>query len=427
MAFAVIVIEAGDFANIQPNAAEIPVGWSSNEHVGKNRATGICLIDAENDLAAVQAYLMRYRDKTKTFRSYKKELERFCIWCATERKVALSDVLSSDCEAYKDFLSQIKPQWVGAWAPRTSPRWRPFNKQLSPASQQYAIQTVKACFEWLVAVRYLSGNPWRAATGVVLEEKELALDIDKALPADLWHILSGQDGVLDRICVQNSVAGELLHARSEARLAAQNRLTRAAIYLMGFAGLRRAEVCGATRNNLTFIPGSDVWQLKILGKRNKWRTVFLPSRAIQAIKAHWADLGQDFDRPAESSNALLSPVVVVHAPNTASKHLYLSNGVPARTGLGLTPDALYQLVKRLLKSLATNPDLPLIDEHRKVLLRTSPHAFRHTYGTLAAAKKMPLDVLQKLMGHTSLQTTSIYVQAEKIRQIQEASKFFEEN
>ena len=58
------------------------------------------------------------------------------------------------------------------------------------------------------------------------------------------------------------------------------------------------------------------------------------------------------------------------------------------------------------------------------LRRAAPHAFRHTFGTLAVAGEVPLDVVQKLLGHASLQTTTIYVQAEKKRNIRELGKFF---
>jgi site-specific recombinase XerD len=37
---------------------------------------------------------------------------------------------------------------------------------------------------------------------------------------------------------------------------------------------------------------------------------------------------------------------------------------------------------------------------------------------------VPLDVLQKVLGHASLQTTTIYVQAEKKRSIDELGEFF---
>ncbi|MCA8022653.1 tyrosine-type recombinase/integrase [Burkholderia metallica] len=52
--------------------------------------------------------------------------------------------------------------------------------------------------------------------------------------------------------------------------------------------------------------------------------------------------------------------------------------------------------------------------------RACPHSFRRTFGTLA----VPLDVVQRVLGHASLQTTSTYVQAEQQRMIEETSRYF---
>ena len=41
------------------------------------------------------------------------------------------------------------------------------------------------------------------------------------------------------------------------------------------------------------------------------------------------------------------------------------------------------------------------------LANTSAHVFRHTFGSPAIARDMPTDVVQPILGHASLQTTSI--------------------
>ncbi|MFM0084510.1 site-specific integrase [Paraburkholderia sediminicola] len=58
--------------------------------------------------------------------------------------------------------------------------------------------------------------------------------------------------------------------------------------------------------------------------------------------------------------------------------------------------------------------LALTEDERRQLASTTPHAFRHTFGTQAAVD-VPLDVVQQVLGHASLQTTTIYVQAERKR------------
>jgi site-specific recombinase XerD len=42
----------------------------------------------------------------------------------------------------------------------------------------------------------------------------------------------------------------------------------------------------------------------------------------------------------------------------------------------------------------------------------------------AVADEVPVDVVQKVLGHASLQTTSIYVQAEKKRVLEEVAGYY---
>jgi integrase len=52
---------------------------------------------------------------------------------------------------------------------------------------------------------------------------------------------------------------------------------------------------------------------------------------------------------------------------------------------------------------------------------------RHTFGTQAVGRGMPIDVAQRILGHASLQTTSIYVRAERQRMLDEAAKYYSED
>ncbi|GGD96694.1 hypothetical protein GCM10010985_59230 [Caballeronia grimmiae] len=52
------------------------------------------------------------------------------------------------------------------------------------------------------------------------------------------------------------------------------------------------------------------------------------------------------------------------------------------------------------------------------------HAFRHTFGTQSVADDVPMDVVPKVLGHVSLQTTTIYVQAEKQRVLEEGTGYY---
>jgi hypothetical protein len=139
----------------------------------------------------VRAYLNKFRDQPKTLRAYTKEVEGFLLWSVVVRRKALSSLVVDDWEASKDFLKSPDPRFVGERFSRSSPRWRPFaSENLSPESQRYAVRALRAAFTWLVDVRYLAGNPWKAVNDPKIVQRETAMQIHRALPADLWRRLS---------------------------------------------------------------------------------------------------------------------------------------------------------------------------------------------------------------------------------------------
>jgi len=360
---------------------------------GINRATAFCMIQARHDLQAIRTYLNQYRDQPKTLRAYTKELERYLLWALLVRGTAFSSLLLDDCEAYKDFLAGPAPAFVGPKSSRNGPRWYPFaSTELSAESQRYAVRVIRAACSWLVDVRYLAANPWRAVKDPRTVTREVSLQIDRALPDALWrtvkrHVDLACDGLED---------------------AAQWRATRVAMLLMGESGLRREEAASATRNHLRKSEFSTaeqpIWALTVIGKRNKERTVPVRMTTVEAIRAHWSDRGQVFD-DGQSTAPLLCPIAVPPTQSAQKKHAAI--GVNA-----FTPDSLGRLVKHGLAALAkTMAHLDASD--RAALVRASAHAFRHTFGTvsLAAQRPLPLDVVQAVLGHASLQTTTIYVRS----------------
>jgi len=389
---------------------------------GKNRNHAFVQIQARNDLQAIQAYLYRYRDvgKAQTLRAYRKELERYLLWCVLYRKIPLSSALTDDCEAYKDFLKSPDPAWMGPKVPRSSPRWRPFEKALSAESQRYAVLVLRAFFHWLADVRYLGGNPWVTVADPSVDVREYDMDIDKALPSDLWSKLIGPAGILARAVNEAESPQEK----------AQYRLAHAAIELMGATGIRREEAANAMRSKLSILkptgklnPAVTMWELSVLGKGRKWRTVFLPAYVVDVIESHWADRGHDFRSASNGDMALISPVIIPTTPSAQLKHLK-EPGSTELTGNGFSPDGLYQVVKSTLIRLANDEQVPLSEDERKLLSNAAPHALRHTFATQVTAGDVPIDVAQGVLGHASATTTAIYVKAEKARKANELSKFF---
>ncbi|MBK5125896.1 tyrosine-type recombinase/integrase [Burkholderia sp. R-69980] len=397
----------------------VPVELSGGEGAhgtgkrGTNRATAFAFIRAPHDLAAIHAYLHRYRGRPATLRAYTRELERLILWAVVVRGVAVSSMTVEDCEAYKDFLAAPSPAFTGPKRSRAGGRWRPFAPGgLSADSQAYAVRVLRAAFTWLTEVRYLAGNPWAAVTDPVTVTREVAVQVGRALPADLW---TGVRAALDARCAGDEAEGQDAAAR-------QWRTARAAILLMGDSGLRRDEAAHARRENLRLSPrpsgGAPVWALTVTGKRRKQRTVPVSAATVRALREHWADRGHDFDAPLDSA-PLIVPLVIPATGTARNKH---GGAVEAPYSADAFGHLVRQAIQRVTVEFGARPDVPKAQLVQ--LANTSAHAFRHTFGTRAVARDMPVDVVQAILGHASLQTTSIYVRAEQQRMLEAAAQYY---
>ncbi|KVN07018.1 integrase [Burkholderia sp. MSMB1552] len=383
---------------------------------GVNRAAGFAYVRAAHDLDAVRAYLHRYDDRPATQRAYTRELERLVLWCVVERGVALASMTVEDCDAYKAFLAAPGARFTGPPVARTSGRWRPFAPGgLAPDSQRYAVRAIRAAFTWLVAVRYLAGNPWAAVTDPNVVKRVRRLQAERALPLDLWT----------RVRATLAERSEL-----QGPSGPRWRAARALLLVMGDGGLRIAEAAAVARTALVWMPADDDtpanWLLEVIGKGNKQRFVPISNDCVDALRAHWGDRGLDFDAMTGAPGLpLIAPLVVPPTPRARAKFGAPDDAdAPAaspatreysvRGARGLTQWAITQLLEQM-------PELS--EAERRKLAGTSPHAFRHTVGTQMLAAGVALEVVQRTLGHASLGMTSIYVSPEEARMRREAAKY----
>lgn len=385
---------------------QLPAWLSGTD--GANRAPAFCFISARNDLEAINAYLNRYKGQDSTERAYRKELERFILWSALVACKPMSSLMVDDCELYKHFLRAPLPEFRGKRTLKSSKRWRPFALEPMDAdSQKYAVRVLRAMFDWLVKVRYLAGNPWIAVKDPVVIEQADGMQIDRALSTNAW------DTVVNVLSERGLTPGNR-----------QDRVALAGILLMGDSGLRRAEAAGARRHNLKpSRHAAGVWMLIVLGKRSKMRRVPVSPRTIEALRAHWRDRGLDFDSQADDL-PLLAPVVVPGTETARARH-------EAGSTNGYNSSSLYNMVAAALRRVQTHVasaapgEAPLLTpEDLAQLEDTSPHAFRHTFGTQAVDEGMPLQVAQDILGHASASTTAIYVKAKEKRIAEAAEDYY---
>lgn len=370
---------------------------SLDGQTGVNRSPVFSYLSAKNDLEAVRAYILKFRHQPHTARAYQRELERFLLWCVLVCKKPLSSVLVDECEAYKAFLEAPSPEFCGPRRGRYTPQWKPFAGPLSPESQKQAIQILRTAMGWLHKVRYLGGNPWAAVSDPQVDQQINTIQIERALPSELYESVVAQ-----------------LNAQAESPENTQARIALAALLLMGDCGLRISEVASARAEKLEPSPFvSGQFRLIILGKGKKFRAVPLSQRAVKAVQAHQIDLLNKYgERPAKDA-ALIRPITLPPIGNTTELH--------QNQWHGYAPNSLGRIIKKTLRAIAGMTEVK-VDDMLKLRL-TSAHGLRHTFGTMAVEREMPLDVIQSILGHASIDTTSIYIRAQEKRVAKEAEKY----
>ena len=146
-------------------------------------------------------------------------------------------------------------------------------------------------------------------------------------------------------------------------------------------GMRLSELCGINLNDIRDN------QLKLLGKGNKERIVYLNNSCLEAIEnyLHVLNSGEKIKRVDKDA-------------------LFLN-----RYGKRIAPRSVERIVEHCLKEAGLDG------------MGISPHKLRHTAATLLYQDAgVDIRVLKELLGHESLSTTEIYTHVSN-RQIEDAS------
>jgi len=369
---------------------------------GSNRHPGRPRIDATNDYQAIQSWLTTKSGSPHTARAYRKEAERMLLWAIIERGKALSDLAIEDCAAYRDWLSQVgrtapeqwlfrlpQTDWIGKRnTPRFSVGWRPFDGPLSAASVRQALTIASGLFEWLVRVQYCAFNPWIAVSKGLASHEEAPEDIEltRVFSVGQWQYL--MDFLLGLPVDEHA-----------------HRLR----FVLPFAhatGLRVSELVDAKTGRLYTMPLRDRlgirWMLKVLGKGGKWRAVPLSERVASLLGAYLAHRGLDPDPLANLPETPLIARIDGNDPISSS--------------------GLYKAIRGLFQSAADALRADGRSQEAKAFDRASVHWLRHTCGSHMGSAGVPVNLVQKLLGHASLTTTSIYTDSDDERLWQEITE-----
>jgi site-specific recombinase XerD len=348
-----------------------------------------CTLDADNDYAAVRAWLALH-ESPATQRAYRKEAERLILWAIVERGRALSSLTTEDAIAYRAFLRRPTPRerWTGAVRPRTSAEWRPFSGTLSARSAAHALSVLSAMFGWLIEQRYVLANPF-AGVKVRGGARSAVLDASHAFTEGEWLLV-------------RTLADGLEWSSGWAAPAAQ-RLR----FVLDFAyatGLRAGELIGATLGHIETDARGEHW-LRLIGKGHKAGKVALPPLA-------WAAL----------TRALLERRLPV-TPARWHPDTPLIASLEEESAAGISAVRLWTIMRRFFAQAAEAiaADHPALAEK---LRRASPHWMRHTHATHALARGAELTTVRDNLRHASISTTSIYLHSDDVKRARQIGEAF---
>jgi site-specific recombinase XerD len=347
---------------------------------GAFRAHQTNTLGANTDLQAIEAWLRLLASSAKpTQIAYKREIERFYLWALLECRKALSSLDAVDCESYKAFLQRPPAHWVCALPyPRTHVLWRPFRGDLTATSAQRSLAAVSRLFADLVSAQYLRANPMPRMGGS--RSNKVRLDVMRSFTIeDQVHIANTLKTLPDT---------------------ASGRRTRAFVMLLMSAGLRASET-QTTHASMIRVRNqehvSDNMGLQVLGKGNKERIVPLRIELIHALNQHKADLSKVCSTPAEQLPLIGT---LVKAPCRSAE----KSSMP---GSMLSTAGMYSVLKAFFANVAKQHAVHADFE------KASAHWMRHTFAhQVLAATNNDLAVVQQLLGHSTIQTTAIYVKAD---------------
>jgi len=341
------------------------------------------LLKVSSDLQAVQSWIQARAGSLATATLYQREAHRLLLWLQYEcRGATLAQMTVADCGAFMVFLQHIPPRWISrARAAPGQSGWAPFRGQLSHASCRQTIVIIASMFAWLQSAQYLSSNPW------VLVNQSTGDDPGKKM--------------LDTKALSEAAMAEVLRFIDAQAPSPSRARIRFILLFVEAVGLRSAELLSATLGNLRMEP--EGWVMQVRGKGSKNRIAAVPGQALHALQDYLLFRGLGSIQAAPPTAPLLASAVDPMAP--------------------VGYQALYEHVRGWLTKAVRASRLPANERER--LAGATTHWLRHTFGTRAIAREVPLDVIQAQMGHASIQTTTaIYGRAPIKRRVDELGKAF---
>lgn len=365
-----------------------------------------------DDYRFVVDFLLSYGASADTFNAYRREVDRFLLWCWHVRKSHLPEIKRNDIENYLDFIKNPPLDWRGTERKRRfiddtglripNPEWKPFvahttksahragqtidEKQWSQSQSalKSTIAILRTFFEFLLNEEFINRNP---VAQIKSRSRKAASSQRKTT---IKRLNNQQITALHQALDDMKISlGEEQYERMRFMLAC---LTAMYLRISEIASSGdRQPVHGDFyyKTHTVASKQEKTWWFRVLGKGNKLRDIPVSDDLLEALKRYRTQMG-------------LSPLPAI------GESLALFLKAKGKGGLTST-----RHVRSLLQSLFDQAaeKLRLADhpEDADGLYACTVHWLRHT-GISEDVQHRPLSHVRDGAGHASIATTGVYVE-----------------
>ncbi|RYY74592.1 MAG: hypothetical protein EOO52_13590 [Gammaproteobacteria bacterium] len=405
---------------------------------------------SKTDAEAIRAWLAnRGHRSPHTLRRYEREAFRLLAWAVFEQDKPVSSLDSTDFNLYEQFLQdpiscKSGISWVAgdlpepkdtaskenSAAPRKparkaritrtifetidgveseikNPHYTPFKGPLDVAAIEQVMTVIKSMFTYWVDDGYTVINPLKTRGKKVVANKTRPQE--RVLSTATWEFL------YDFLLREPELEGL---PEWRAVLTKHQQIQRLMIFSALFSlGVRLSELAALTMNSFIVREVArkkeTVW-INVLGKGNKVRTIPVPSHFLEVLKDYRQALNA---LPGYSRRRLIprtEKLATWPRGDDRSPLILSMDGVTA-----LAPAAIYEVVKATMASALSHLHEERLEGRlysgvrEDQLERATTHWMRHTAATQLGFSGVRLNHIKKILGHSSVVTTEIYVHEEE--------------
>ena len=283
---------------------------------------------------------------------YNSTSESFLNYCRDERRMSKHTVRAYrlDLDRFGEFLTAHHPSVM--LADISKEHLRAYQQKLAhlrPRSVSRRMAALRSLFFYAENEKLIAASPF--------EGFRLRIRIGRSLPRTLGH------KTVERFF-------RTLYNRPTTTSGARLRKVRdiAVVELLFGAGLRVGEVANLSSERIDL----DSESIRVDGKGARERLVPIVSGELKAALSNYAQS---------------------RSPSDPESPRFFAN---KQGGRRLSEDSIRRTVHRLARAAGVG--------------RVTPHMFRHTFATLLLDRGVDLRVIQRLLGHSSIVTTTIYAQ-----------------